>query len=80
MIDILQTPAMLAGLAGGVLTVSQRRKYRKAGYCSWIFGNTLWTISGFFTGNVNLIVQFAFFAVLALKGVRLNAGDDQNSN
>lgn len=74
MIDIIQTPAMIAGLAGGLLTVSQRRQYRKAGYCSWIFGNTLWTISGIMTGNLNLIVQFAFFAALAVKGVLLNAG------
>ena len=70
---------MLAGLAGGVLTVSQKRQYRKAGYCSWIVGNTLWTISGIMTGNFNLIVQFAFFAILAVKGVRLNGADPDAS-
>jgi hypothetical protein len=79
LIDLIQTPAMLAGIAGGVLTVSQRRQYRKVGYCSWIVGNTLWTISGIMTGNLNLIVQFGFFAALAVKGVCLNGADQDAS-
>lgn len=72
MIELIQTPAMLLGLAGGVLTVSQKRLHRKAGYASWVIGNSLWTASGIITGNINLIIQFSFFAVLAIQGIRIN--------
>lgn len=78
MIDLylIQTPAMLLGLAGGVLTVSRTRRNRAAGYGSWIIGNSLWTISGVITGNLNIICQFAFFAVLAIQGIKINRGGD----
>ncbi|WP_245543534.1 hypothetical protein [Methanoplanus limicola] len=75
MFDLLQSPAVLLGIAGAVLTVQQNRQYRKAGYASWVAGNSLWTVSGLLTGNLNLVVQFAFFGVLAVQGIRINRED-----
>ncbi|WOF16809.1 hypothetical protein F1737_08960 [Methanoplanus sp. FWC-SCC4] len=78
LLALLQTPAMLLGIIGAVLTVSHTRTHRKAGYCSWVIGNTLWFISGIFTGNINLIIQFGFFALLAVQGISINRESRKN--
>ncbi len=80
LLTFLQTPAMLLGILGAFLTVSRTRTHRQAGYCSWVIGNSLWFFSGFISGNVNLIIQFGFFALLAVQGISINRESRKNTD
>lgn len=73
-IDPVQAPAVVLGLAGALLVASPDSLTRRAGFGAWLVGNLLWVVAGVTTSNAYLVVLFGAYWVLALKGWHANGG------
>jgi hypothetical protein len=73
-LDPLQTPAVVLGMAGAVLVAGRGAGTRAAGFGMWVIGNLFWVAYGVVSGNVYVVVMFAFYGVTAVMGV-VNAGE-----
>lgn len=67
-LDPLQTPAVLLGMAGAVLVAGRGAGTRACGFCAWVIGNLFWVAYGIVTGNVYVVVMFAFYWATAVAG------------
>lgn len=74
MIDPVQGPAVIFGLAGALLVASPDVRIRRGGFGVWIAGNLLWVIAGLTTRNMYLVVLFGTYWLLAWRGWHSNGG------
>jgi hypothetical protein len=75
-LDPLQTPAVVLGMAGAVLVAGRGAGTRAVGFGAWVIGNALWVAYGVASGNVYVMVMFAFYGVTAVVGV-VNVGKEK---
>ncbi len=71
LLDLLQGPAVLLGLAGAYLVTSPQVSRRAAGFSCWIVANALWVMVGIMTENIYLFVLFGAYFILAATGLRV---------
>jgi len=66
---MIRSPAVVLGMAGAVLVAMPATKFRMAGFCVWILGNSLWIVHGRRSDDHYIIVMFGFYLVTAIVGL-----------
>ena len=69
MLDFLQWPAMVASVLAAWLVASTQARRRNIGFWVFIASNVLWTIWGWHTHAVALIVLQVILAVMNVRGL-----------
>jgi hypothetical protein len=70
MLDFLQWPAMVASVLAAWLVASTQARRRNIGFWVFIASNVLWTIWGWHTHAIALIVLQVILAVMNVRGLR----------
>jgi hypothetical protein len=79
MLDLLQWPAMLASLGAAWLVASTHARRRAIGFWVFLASNVLWSVWGWHTHAVALIVLQVTLAAMNVRGLRKNAKLEQAS-
>lgn len=66
---MIATLAAVCGIAGAALTTSLLRERRAMGFAVWVVGDAAWIVYGVGEGATALVMQFAVFFLLAVRGV-----------
>lgn len=70
MLDFLQWPAMVASVLAAWLVASTQARRRNIGFWVFIASNVLWTIWGWHTHAMALIVLQVILAAMNVRGLR----------
>lgn len=70
MLDFLQWPAMVASVLAAWLVASTQARRRNIGFWVFIASNVLWTIWGWHTHAIALIVLQVILAAMNVRGLR----------
>ena len=70
LLNAIQWPAMVATLVAAWLVASQNVRRRRVGFWCFVLSNVLWTLWGWHTKALALIVLQAGLLVLNLRGAK----------
>ena len=69
MLDFLQWPAMVASVLAAWLVASTKARRRNIGFWVFIASNVLWTVWGWHTHAIALIVLQVILAIMNVRGL-----------